>query len=108
MNYQALLDEITGEVRALPVRGDVAHYIPELARVDPNQFGIALRRQDGATFGAGDWQTRFSLQSMAKVLLLALACSLDNDRVWSRVGVEPSGDPFNSLVQLEFERTRTA
>lgn len=103
MNYQALLDEITGEVRALPVRGDVAHYIPELARVDPNQFGIALRRQDGATFGAGDWQTRFSLQSMAKVLLLALACSLDNDRVWSRVGVEPSGDPFNSLVQLEFE-----
>ena len=103
MNYQALLDEIADEVRALPVRGDVARYIPELATVEADQFGIALRRQDGATFGAADWQTRFSLQSMAKVLLLALACSLGNDRVWSRVGVEPSGDPFNSLVQLETE-----
>jgi len=103
VNYQALLDEIADEVRALPVRGDVARYIPELARVPPDSFGMALRRQDGATFGSGDWNRRFSLQSMAKVLLLALACSLDNDRVWSRVGVEPSGDPFNSLVQLEFE-----
>ena len=103
MNYQALLHEITSEVLALPVRGDVARYIPELALVEPDQFGIALRRQDGSTFGAGDWETRFSIQSIAKVLLLSLACSLDNERVWSRVGVEPSGDPFNSLVQLEFE-----
>lgn len=103
MNYQALLDEIADEVLALPVRGDVARYIPELARVEPDQFGIALRRQDGTSFGAGDWNTRFSIQSITKVLLLALACSLDNERVWSRVGVEPSGDPFNSLVQLEFE-----
>lgn len=103
MNYQALLDEIAREVLALPVRGDVARYIPELALVKPDQFGIALRRQDGATFGSGDWETRFSMQSISKVLLLALACSLDNERVWSRVGVEPSGDPFNSLVQLEFE-----
>lgn len=103
MNYQALLDEITEAVRALPVSGEVARYIPELARIDPEQFGIALRRQDGVTFGAGGWEERFSLQSMAKVLLLALACSLDNERVWSRVGVEPSGDPFNSLFQLEFE-----
>lgn len=106
MNYQALLDEIADDVRALPTEGDVARYIPELARVEPDQFGLALRRQDDTTFGAGDWNTRFSLQSMAKVLLLALACSLDNERVWSRVGVEPSGDPFNSLVQLEFEGGR--
>lgn len=106
MNYQALLDEITADVQSLPVRGDVARYIPELARVQPDQFGIAVRRQDGATFGAGSSDIRFSLQSMAKVLLLALACSLDNARVWSRVGVEPSGDPFNSLVQLEFEGGR--
>jgi glutaminase len=106
VNYQALLDEIADDVRALPTEGDVARYIPELARVEPDQFGLALRRQDDTTFGAGDWNTRFSLQSMAKVLLLALACSLDNERVWSRVGVEPSGDPFNSLVQLEFEGGR--
>jgi glutaminase len=103
VNYQALLDEIAREVLALPVQGDVARYIPELARVEPNQFGLALRRQDGTTFGSGDWETRFSVQSIAKVLLLSLACSLDNARVWARVGVEPSGDPFNSLVQLEFE-----
>ncbi len=106
VNYQALLDQIAEEVRALPVSGEVAHYIPELARIDPAQFGIALRRQDGITFGAGSWRQRFSLQSMAKVLLLALACSVDNERVWSRVGVEPSGDPFNSLFQLEFEEGR--
>lgn len=103
VNYQALLDEIASEVRGLPVRGDVARYIPELSCVEPDQFGLALRRQDGTCFGGGDWETRFSVQSMAKVLILAMACGIDHEQVWSRVGVEPSGDPFNSLVQLEFE-----
>ncbi|MEM6289789.1 MAG: glutaminase [Myxococcota bacterium] len=106
MDYQALLDAITEEVRNLPVQGDVARYIPELAEVDPTRFGLALRLLDGTTFGAGDCRVGFSVQSMVKVLLLALAVSVDADEVWSRVGVEPSGDPFNSLVQLESENGR--
>ncbi len=106
MNYQALLDEIAEEVRALPIAGDVAGYIPELAEVEPDQFGLAIRLTDGTTYGAGDCDVPFSAQSMVKVLLLALAVSIDPEEVWSRVGVEPSGDPFNSLVQLESENGR--
>ncbi|MEM9457374.1 MAG: glutaminase [Myxococcota bacterium] len=103
MDYQAILDQIVAELSALPPEGAVADYIPELAKVDPNQLGMALECIDGRRFAAGDHQPRFSIQSMAKVLTLALACSIDAHAVWGRVGVEPSGDPFNSLVQLEFE-----
>lgn len=106
MDYAALLDEIADEVRELPPRGDVARYIPELARVEPDQFGLALHCIDGREFGAADCETRFSAQSMVKVLTLALACSRAPEAVWQRVGVEPSGDPFNSLVQLETEDGR--
>lgn len=103
VDLQGILDEIVEELRALPPNGAVAAYIPELARVDPTRLGIAVRCVDGTSFGAGDCDERFSIQSIAKVLSLALACSIDPSAVWSRVGVEPSGDPFNSLVQLEYE-----
>lgn len=103
MDLQAILEDIVEELRARPPQGAVAAYIPELARVDPDRLGIAVRTIDGRSFGAGDCDERFSIQSIAKVLSLALACSIDPSAVWSRVGVEPSGDPFNSLVQLEYE-----
>lgn len=84
--------------------GALPDYIPELARVDPDRFGIALRRIDGAEFTVADADERFSVQSIAKIFTLALAMSLEPESIWRRVGVEPSGSAFNSLVQLEHER----
>ena len=103
LDYNALLVEIADAVTQLPSRGAVAKYIPELAGVDPEQFGMAVYCVDGRTYGVGDCDTRFSIQSLSKVLSLALICTRAEAEVWSRVGVEPSGDPFNSLVQLEYE-----
>ncbi|WP_424941998.1 glutaminase [Aliiroseovarius crassostreae] len=102
MDLQAILDEITQEVAARPDRGRVADYIPELARVDPNQFAIAVATPDG-TFHAGDANTRFSIQSVSKVFTLAMALGRFGDNLWARVGREPSGNAFNSIVQLEQE-----
>ncbi len=84
-------------------RGKVADYIPALARVRPDQLGIALQTLDGQTAVAGDSEIRFSIQSISKTFTLALAFALEGNDLWKRVGVEPSGNPFNSLVQLEFE-----
>ena len=102
------LDRIVGtiadEMRARTDRGDVASYIPELARVDPRQFGIAVVDASGHVAAAGDADTPFSIQSVSKVFTLTLALGMIGDRLWRRVGREPSGNPFNSIVQLERER----
>jgi len=79
----------------------VASYIPELAAVDPQQFGIAVVLADGSVIAAGDAGTSFSIQSISKVFTLSLALGRVGDALWDRVGREPSGDPFNSIVQLE-------
>jgi glutaminase len=104
INYQLILDSICEEVKPLLSKGRVANYIPELAKVSPQQFGIAVYRLDGHTFMAGDAETRFSAQSVTKLFALALAFSRDGDAIWKRVGREPSGNPFNSLWQLELEK----
>lgn len=91
-------------MRARPDRGQVATYIPELARIDPNQFGIAVVTAEGSTAAAGDADIPFSIQSISKVFTLALAIGKAGERLWRRVGREPSGSPFNSIVQLEYER----
>ncbi|MEU7602238.1 glutaminase, partial [Streptomyces sp. NPDC041003] len=78
-------------------------YIPALASVDPGHFGMAVADLDGNVFGVGDWQVPFSAQSITKVFALALALAEGGDSLWERVGREPSGNPFNSLVQLEYE-----
>ncbi|MEM9190528.1 MAG: glutaminase [Myxococcota bacterium] len=106
MNYGAILEEVARALADAPKLGEVATYIPELGSVDPDKFGLALHCTDGSSFAEGDADERFSVQSVAKVLALAWALSLDAESVWRRVGVEPSGDPFNSLVQLEYERGR--
>ena len=85
-------------------RGEVARYIPQLAHVDPGQFGIAVITADGREIAAGDADRTFSIQSVSKVFSLTLALGQVGDGLWSRVGREPSGDPFNSIVQLEHER----
>lgn len=104
MDYAVILAEIADECRPLVGAGSVASYIPPLANVPPDQFGMALRTIGGETFTVGDAEVPFSIQSIAKVLSLAHAMNLVGDRVWDRVGREPSGTPFNSLVQLEAER----
>jgi glutaminase len=95
--------EIAAEMAARSDRGAVAHYIPELARVDPQQFGLVVIDADGHVAAAGDADTPFSIQSISKVFTLTLALGLVGDRLWRRVGREPSGSPFNSIVQLERE-----
>lgn len=100
MQLQQLVDSIAAEVTP---SGAVADYIPALARIDPHAFGLAVATLDGEVFGAGDYRTPFSIQSISKAFMLALALA-ENDDVWTRVGREPSGSPFNSLVQLETEQ----
>ena len=86
------------------VRGAVATYIPELAKVSPDKLGMHLTSVIGEEFDFGDSEERFSTQSISKVLSLALALlEEDDEKIWERVDVEPSGPPFNSLVQLEYE-----
>ncbi len=103
MDFQNLLDDIAGTVAASPPRGEVAAYIPQLGAVDPDQFGIAVVTGEGEVFSAGDANVPFSIQSISKVFALALVLATDGDGVWQRVFREPSGNPFNSLVQLEQE-----
>ncbi|MFF4583430.1 glutaminase [Streptomyces sp. NPDC001389] len=103
MDYQHLLERIAADVAPLIGSGTPAEYIPALAGVDPRRFGMAVADLDGNVFGTGDWQVPFSTQSITKVFALALALAEGGDSLWERVGREPSGNPFNSLVQLEYE-----
>jgi glutaminase len=96
--------EIVAEVAARPDRGEVATYIPELARVDAGAFGIVVIDAEGRIAAAGDSDAPFSIQSISKVFTLTLALGMVGDRLWRRVGREPSRNPFNSIVQLEYER----
>ena len=103
---QNLLSEILDEVRPLLGRGKVADYIPALADVPADQLGIAVCSADGELYQAGDATTPFSIQSISKVFSLVQAIQHGGETLWERLGHEPSGQPFNSLVQLEFERGR--
>ncbi len=104
MAFQKVLEEIKEEVSPLIEKGKVADYIPALKDVDINNFAIALKTIDGETFTVGDADKRFSIQSISKVFALFMAFSAQGEKLWKRVGVEPSGNPFNSLVQLEHEK----
>ncbi len=101
---QAILDRIYDEAQTLYGRGKVADYIPALAQVKPRQFGMAVALVDGSVHSVGDAQTLFSLQSITKLFAFVLALKTIGDEVWSRVGRDPSGAAFNSMVQLETER----
>ncbi|MDQ3193335.1 MAG: glutaminase [Bacteroidota bacterium] len=103
MNYQELIEEIYSEVKSGENSGDVASYIPELEKVNTDKFGISLTTIDNENFSTGESNEKFSIQSIAKVLSLALVYKTVGGKLWERVGVEPSGTAFNSLVQLEYE-----
>lgn len=95
--------EIAEEMLAETERGTVASYIPPLASVPVGKFGIAVVMADGTVHAAGDADEAFSIQSISKVFALTLALGAVGDQLWHRVGREPSGSAFNSIVQLETE-----
>ena len=98
-----VIEEIAAAMAAERQRGAVATYIPQLAKVDPGKFGLAVVETDGTVHVAGDAEEPFSIQSVSKVFTLTLAVGRIGDALWRRVGREPSGNPFNSIVQLEAE-----
>lgn len=100
---ERIVGEIAADMAARPDRGDVATYIPEIACIDPDQFAITVVTTDGQTVTGGDATVPFSIQSISKVFTLTLALGKLGDRLWQRVGREPSGSAFNSIVQLEHE-----
>ncbi len=103
-DLQGILNEIADMVAPLCRNGEVAAYIPSLGEVSPDNFGMCVAMADGTVYGAGDWRTPFSIQSISKVFSLALVMSYDYDSIWKRVFREPSGTPFNSMIQLEADR----
>lgn len=103
-DLSAIVADIAAEMAAATDRGTVASYIPPLAAVSPARFGIAIVEANGTLHAAGDAETPFSIQSIAKVFALTLALGAVGDKLWARVGREPSGSAFNSIVQLETEQ----
>lgn len=85
-------------------RGKVADYIPPLAKVSPDKYAISVCTVDGKRYNIGDYTEKFSIQSISKVFTLAMLAPMVGKELWESVGKEPSGSPFNSLVQLEYEK----
>ncbi|RMC37653.1 glutaminase [Paracoccus alkanivorans] len=106
MTFTAFLGALDAEIRERADWGDVASYIPELARIDPAQFGIAVALADGTMLTAGDAEQRFSIQSISKVFALACVLGRIGEQIWTRVGREPSGARFDSILLLEREHGR--
>lgn len=102
----AVVADIAACMAAAPDRGAVADYIPELAKVSAGHFGMAVITADGREFVAGDADTAFSIQSVSKVFALVEALCRHGEAVWDRVGREPSGSAFNSIIPLEIDQGR--
>ncbi|TLF44487.1 glutaminase [Maribacter aurantiacus] len=103
LDFKNILHTIYEETKQLSDTGRVATYIPELACVPEDKFGICLLDIEKESYQIGDFDERFSVQSISKVLTLAMAMGLIGEKIWDRVDVEPSGDPFNHLSLLEQE-----
>lgn len=104
MDYQQILENIYREIQPYAKDGKQADYIPELAKVNPDQFGMCIHTIYGEIYSIEQADTRFSIQSISKVFALAMCLSLKCDDLWKKVGKEPSGTAFNSLIQLEVEK----
>lgn len=103
IDYQQLIETIYQETKHLAQLGKVADYIPALARVNPDLFGLSVVTQEGKLHCAGDHEVPFSIQSVSKLFTFTLAFSHLGSSIWSRLDREPSGTSFNSLIQLEYE-----
>lgn len=87
--------------------GQLACYIPELCKADPNWFAISIVTTDGQTFQVGNCQQTFTIQSISKVFVYGMALAdHGRDALLAKVGVEPTGDPFNSLIRLDEDSKR--
>ena len=104
MNYQSILNEIADEIEPLLSEGKVADYIPALAEINPKQFAMTITLFDGTQYSVGKSNTLFSIQSISKVFTFTMALNTYCITLYKRIGREPSGNPFNSLVQLEYEK----
>lgn len=103
MSYKEVIGKLYAEFQPKRGEGKVADYIPALAEMDPRHYGIALTTLDGEKCMAGDAEKPFSIQSISKVFTFSMVLRHLGDNIWESVGREPSGNPFNSLVQLEYE-----
>lgn len=103
-NPQQVLVDVLERHKAAASKGKVADYIPALAEVDPNLAGVAIATVDGDVVGAGDCDVPFSIQSVSKIFGLVMAMNRIGDDLWKRVHMEPSGQAFNSIIQLEWEQ----
>tara|TARA_R110000737_G_scaffold216806_1_gene233223 strand:- start:143 stop:1057 length:915 start_codon:yes stop_codon:yes gene_type:complete len=103
IDFQRVLNSINEAASKEKDRGKIANYIPELAKIELEKFGIHLIDMQRHTFSAGNHDERFSIQSISKVLTLSMALGLIGEKLWERIDVEPSGDPFNHLSLLELE-----
>jgi len=106
MTLATLLSRLDAKAHAAADWGTVAAYIPQLACVNPAQFAISVALADGSLVSAGQAKTRFSIQSVSKVFTLACVLSRIGESIWARVGREPSGDRFDSILLLEQEQGR--
>jgi glutaminase len=100
-NYQQIIEDIYTKIKNINDPGKVANYIPELGNVSSDNFGVNISTVNKESFGIGHFDKKFSIQSISKILTLTLAYQLEGEKLWERVDVEPSGNPFNSLLQLE-------
>lgn len=103
IHWNAIVASVFEEVMQTESFGHVASYIHELSAIDPGKYGVCLTPVSGDQICAGDADEKFSIQSISKIFAVAMAIALRGEDIWKRVGVEPSGNPFNSLVQLEYE-----
>jgi glutaminase len=104
MNYREILQQIESEVQPLIGQGHVADYIPALKTVDASKFGMAVCTVGGEEYSVGAADDLFSIQSISKTLTLTLALDYLGDDLWKRVGKEVSGNAFNSIIQLEYDK----
>jgi glutaminase len=104
IDYEALVAAVLGDAETYRGHGELAKHIPALTQVDPNKLGVAIALGDGSTYVAGDADEPFSIQSIATIFTLSLTLGQVGAALWNHVGREPSGSPFNALVQLESEK----
>jgi glutaminase len=104
IDYQTLVDAVLSDAEAYRGHGDLPTHLPALAQVNLKKLGIAIALGDGSTYVAGDGDEPFSLQSISNIFTLSLTLGHVGAALWNHVGREPSGSPFNSIVQLEAEK----
>ncbi len=103
MYYDDLLPQIQESIEPLFGYGKLADYIPALAKVDPKQFGIAVRTIDGLESYSGKAYQPFSIQSISKVFTLTLALQTVGNKIWTKVGKGSCETSFNAIAPLECE-----